>query len=247
MDGWIIRALKALPSGEVKWMHHCIEFNGHAKSQAFNCHEEARAFTAQFNEGIAARVNALGLDKTHTVSLGLKAEKELTVQARLADEERMMLAEALRRHAKTQRPKREDLILPSESQSVRDALFKQLEQTPYLKIFYSSSLNTALARSGEYDWSRRLNPSKKCAMYFARDKIAQGFDLSGDGHWGKTKAEIRAKLLPRANQLLQLASVQKILFNAKARGQRTAGSRHVRLRFLVRGKWHAEVDRQRDR
>lgn len=217
---WIIRALKALPSGEVKWMYHCIEYNGHAKAQAFDTYEEGRTFAAQFNEDISSRVKVLGLTEAQHVSVTLKAEKEVTVQARLADEEHMMLEEALKRHATTARPAREALILPSDSEAIREALFEQLQQMPYLEIFYSPTFNTALARTGEHDWSRRLSPTKKFSMYCAREKIARGFGLSGAGHWGKTKADIRAKLLPRANQLLQLASVQKMLLEAKARGQR---------------------------
>ncbi|WP_230381791.1 hypothetical protein [Pseudomonas fulva] len=217
---WIIRALKALPSGEVKWMYHCIEHNGHAKAQAFATYEEGRAFAAHFNDEIASKVHTLELAEAQRVSLILKATKEVTVQARLADEEHMMLEEAQRRHAATARPAREKLILPPGSEALRESLFEQLKQMPYLELFFSPIFNTALARTGEFDWSRRLSPTKKCAMCCAREKIARGFGFSGTDHWGKTKAEIRAKLLPRANQLLQLASVQKILLEAKARGQR---------------------------
>lgn len=58
------------------------------------------------------------------------------------------------------------------------------------------------------------------AKYCEREKVAQGFGRSGRAHWGHTKAAIRSMLLPRANQLLQHASIQKILLEAKARGQR---------------------------
>ncbi len=150
---WIIRALKALPSGEVKWMYHCIEHNGHAKAQAFATYEEGRAFASDFNDGIASKVRALELTEVQRVSLTLKATKEVTVQARLADEdededeEQMMLEEALRRHASTTRPARERLILPSGSEALRESLFEQLKQMPYLELFFSlSSIPLWLAR-----------------------------------------------------------------------------------------------------
>lgn len=217
---WIIHALKYVSPGDVKWMPHYIEANGHAKAQTFVTYEEARAFSTQFNAKIADRAASLDIDEVLRASLTLKAEKEITVQERLADEECMMFAEALRRNAFAERPQRADLILPPDLEILGDALFEQLQEAPYLQIAFFPRYKVALARSGEYDWSHRLNPTKKCAMHCAREKIARGFGLCGTEHWGKTKVEIRSELLPRANKLLQLASVQKLLIEAKARGQR---------------------------
>ncbi|MGF6222025.1 hypothetical protein [Pseudomonas sp. YL-218 TE3947] len=217
---WIIRALKFVQPGGVAWMNHYIEDNGHAKAKTFMSHEEARALTSEFNGEIAARVDALQLDEILRASLTLKAEKEITVQERLADEECMMLGEALRRNASAERPLRSDLILPPDLEGMRDKLFEQLVVAPYLQIVYFPGYKIALARNGEHDWSRRLNPTKKCAVYCQREVIARGFGLSGTAHWGKTKIEIRAQLLPRANTLLQVASIQKMLMEARARGQR---------------------------
>ena len=216
---WMLRALKYVPPGNVTWMHHYVEENGRAKVQNFLAYEEARAFSSDFNEGIAARTESLFIDEVLRVSLALKAEKEITVQERLADEECMMLTEALRRNASAARPKRSDLILPADLHGMRDVLFEQLLEAPYLQIVYFPKYKVALARSGDFDWSHRLSPTQKCAVYCSREKVARGFGMSGTAHWGKTKNEIRAELLPRANTLLQLASVQKILIDAKARGQ----------------------------
>jgi hypothetical protein len=47
-----------------------------------------------------------------------------------------------------------------------------------------------------------------------------GFGFSHEAHWGKRKAAIRKILLPRANQLLQLAGVQRMLAEALTRGEK---------------------------
>ncbi|UVM14368.1 hypothetical protein LOY42_13740 [Pseudomonas sp. B21-023] len=217
---WIIRALRLHPSGELKWMHYGVEHNGHARAQTFSSYEEGRKHVAEFNAEVSARVDELDLDNDLRISITLKAEKELTAQRRLADEERLMLSEALRRNAHLDRPRAEDLVLSPELENLREDLHEQLQESPYLRIAHIPRWGMALVRSGEHDWSTRLKPTKKCFVSCAREKIARGFGLSGTDHWGKTKAAIRSMLLPLANQLLQLASVQKILMEARARGQR---------------------------
>ncbi|WP_095129144.1 hypothetical protein [Pseudomonas sp. Irchel s3h14] len=217
---WLIYALKLLPSGDLKWLPDYVEAEGHAKAHNYATQEEARQVASSFNEGIAERIEMLGLSEPQKTSVTLKAEKEITVQERLADEELLMLTEALRRHASSPRPAAQDLILPSELQGLHEDLFRQLEEAPYLQIINFPRYRVALARTKEFDWTHRISPSKKCAVYCVREKIARGFGFSGTDHWGKTKAAIRALLLPRANQLLQHASIQKILLEAKSRGQR---------------------------
>ena len=54
----------------------------------------------------------------------------------------------------------------------------------------------------------------------ARAEIANGFGFSHEEHWGRCKAAIRKILLPRANQLLQLAGVQRMLAEALMRGEK---------------------------
>lgn len=217
---WKMRALKLHPNGELKWVHHAIESNGHAKVQAFEQYEEARKEATAFNSGIATRVAELDLPAEIQTSITLKAEKEITVLTRLADEEHLMLNEAAKRNAHLPRPRSEDLILPSGLESLRDKLLEQITQAPYIEIAHFPHAGMVLARTEEFDWTRRLTPTKKSFVSCYREKIARGFCMSGADHWGKTKAAIRAMLLPRANQLLQHASIQKILLEARARGQR---------------------------
>ncbi|WP_198406648.1 hypothetical protein [Paracoccus yeei] len=76
-------------------------------------------------------------------------------------------------------------------------------------------------------WSKPYHAGEKAALTAERAKIANGFDLSVTAHWGKAKARIRQILLPRANQLLQLASVQRLLTEALARGERVLVSNGI--------------------
>lgn len=92
------------------------------KVQSFEQYEEARKEATAFNSGIATRVAELDLPAEIQTSITLKAEKEITVLTRLADEEHLMLNEAAKRNAHLPRPRSEDLILPSGLESLRDKL-----------------------------------------------------------------------------------------------------------------------------
>ncbi|WP_256200680.1 hypothetical protein [Pseudomonas sp. WCS374] len=217
---WIIRALKLRPNDELSWMDHSIESNGHAKAQTFGNYEDAREEATAFNLGIATRVAALDFQAETKTSITLKAEKEITVLQRLAYEEQLMFNEAVKRNAHRPRPRSEDLFLSTDLEILRGELLEQITRAPYIQIAHLPRWGMVLARTGELDWSRRLAPTKKNFISCCRETIARGFGMSGTDHWGKTKAAIRAMLLPRANQLLQHASIQKILLEARARGQR---------------------------
>lgn len=80
----------------------------------------------------------------------------------------------------------------------------------------------AMGKSYEGTWDVVANGTlhKRGAMLIERSKIASGFDVNPTEHWGEVKAKIRQILLPRANQLLQLASVRRLLDEALARGER---------------------------
>jgi hypothetical protein len=65
------------------------------------------------------------------------------------------------------------------------------------------------------------------AKLIERSKIASAYGLNPTSHWGEVKATIRQMLLPRANQLLQLASVRRMLDEALARGERVLVSNGI--------------------
>jgi hypothetical protein len=156
------------------------------------------------------------------LSLLLKAEKEITRQRRLTNEEQLMLTESLRRNRVFRPPDKDILILPkwSDEDELRDELHQLLCEAPKLSIAQLTTRRITLLRKGEYDWSRVVATNKTTGRKYFRDRIASGYNLSKNDHWGKTKAMIRSILLPRANELLQLASVKRILAEALAQGLR---------------------------
>ncbi len=216
---WRMWALKLKSDGVLKWMHHYIESDGHAKAQVYKTFKEANAAALEFNKSIRERVNSLNWDESSKLSISLKAEKNITAEERLAQEEQFMLAESIKRTAGLPRPNIDNLILPKGREKYRDDLFKVLAETPKIQLVQLINHRATLRRIGEFDWSTVVNTNGKTGKYSFRERIASGFDMSGVEHWGETKAKIRDLLLPRANKLLQISSVQRLLDEALARGQ----------------------------
>ncbi|MCP5570410.1 hypothetical protein NL300_28610, partial [Klebsiella pneumoniae] len=70
------------------------------------------------------------------------------------------------------------------------------------------------------DWGRYLYYNELTTKVAFREKISRAFGFSGRDHWGRVKSEIRIRLLPRANELLQLSSVKRMLADAHAKGHK---------------------------
>lgn len=220
---WMLYALKIQPDSSLKWKRHFIDDGrGHAKAEVYRSYEESRAAACSFNVAAEERINAIVFGEETRASMLLKAEKEITAQQRLRNEEQLMLAEGLRRSRLQPRPANNSLIIPdwSAEEELREALYQLLLETPNLRIAQLKDQRVTLVRKGEVDWSRVVGTNKATGIKYFRDRIASGFGLSGLTHWGKTKSEIRTLLLPRANELLQRASVKKILAEALAQGLR---------------------------
>jgi len=194
--------------------------------------ESASAAANALNPILRQALIACEMDTVAKQSLELKIDKALQSKQRLQDEEALMLAEALRRHAADQRPDTASLKLVPESESYRHDLAEQLTAMPYLRLAKVGRSNgrwthLLLYKGPDGVWSKPYAAGERAAMTAERAKIANGFDLSASAHWGKTKAEIRRILLPRANQLLQLASVQRLLAEALSRGERVLVSNGI--------------------
>jgi hypothetical protein len=218
---WMMSALKIQPDNSVKWERHFIDNgDGHAKAEVYDDYGSARFVACEFNQSAEHRIDTVIHDEELRHSLLLKMEKEITAQQRLADEEHLMLKESIRRSRGLPVPDKGKIILPKSSEDLLEALHQQLCILPKLSIVQLDKRRITLVRKGNADWTRVVSTNKTTGRYYFRDRIASGFGLSGDAHWGKTKAEIRAMLLPRANQLLQLASVKRMLAEALANGRR---------------------------
>lgn len=188
----------------------------------------ANALNPILRQALSARV----MDPVVQRSLELKIDKALQAKQRLQDEEALMLVEALRRHAEDDRPDAAALNVAPDSERYRQDLAEQLAEMPYLRVAKVGHSNNRWSRALLYlgidgVWSKPYYAGEKAALTAERAKIANGFDLSASAHWGKTKAKIRQILLPRANQLLQLASVQRMLAEAFARGERVLVSNGI--------------------
>lgn len=186
--------------------------------------EAAIAAANALNPALRQALSARAMDPVAKRSLELKIDKALQAKQRLQDEEALMLAEALRRHADDKRPDAAALKLAPDSERYRQDLAEQLAEMPYLRVAKVGRSNNRWTHALLYlgpdgVWSKPYHAGEKAALTAERAKIANGFGLSASTHWGKTKAKIRQILLPRANQLLQLASVQRMLAEALARGE----------------------------
>ncbi|BCD88125.1 hypothetical protein PSm6_45320 [Pseudomonas solani] len=218
---WQLRALKLFPDALLAWKHHFIDNGqGHAKGQVFKTYAEAIAAADEFNAHIHERVRQTVDSVDLQTSTILKIEKALTSGRRLRDEEELMEQEALRRNASLPRPSASDLKLPRGMEALRAPLSQELSQAPYLQLIALPKYNVCLRRKGDLEWEYLSSLDTKLLQCCFRERIARGFGFSGSDHWGRTKAQIRASLLPRANQLLQQASVMQLLADARARGQR---------------------------
>lgn len=192
----------------------------------------AIASAKKLNLLLKQQISERSLDPAIKRSLELKIDKAVQARTRLQEEEALMLAEALRRHERDERPDVTSLKIVPEAERYRQDLFEQLANMPYLQIARVGQSNNhwnqyILYKSPDNVWSLPSRAVQKNARDAERAKIANGFDLAGSSHWGKTKAKIRQMLLPRANQLLQISSVKRLLAEALARGERVLVSNGI--------------------
>lgn len=195
---------------------------GHVKSDRHRDEASAHAAADAANPGLREALDRRQLADEIKTSLRLKAIKALQAKRRLSTEETLMLREGVRRHANDPRPTPADLELPSEAEAYRGALALQLAEMPYLRsaLFGSSYSGRVLYREKDNRWTKPYAATRRSAQAAHRARTANAYGFDGYDHWGKTKAAIREILLPRANQLLKLASVKQMLDEALMRGDR---------------------------
>lgn len=133
-----------------------------------------------------------------------------------------MRSEAVKRHAKTFRVPVEELVPDPKSELYREEIIAKTREMPYLRTMMVGMGQTraVLISKDGVNWGeprRRLSPHG--AEVAARAEISEGFGFDPHLNWSTTKAEIRRILLPRANQLLKLASVKRMLDEALAEGK----------------------------
>jgi hypothetical protein len=206
--------------------------NDTVRSDHYESRDEAVAAARALNPQLRLALVDRAMDSVLKRSLELKVDKALQAKERLQEEEALMLAEALRRHATDERPDPASLKLSPEAEHFRQDLADVLAVMPYLQIAKVGRSNSRWTHWLIYlgpdgVWSKPYLAGDKAAQTAERAKIANGFGFSARQHWGVVKAAIRQMLLPRANQLLQLASVKRLLAEALARGERVLVSNGI--------------------
>ncbi|EBO9238569.1 hypothetical protein BMG49_20650 [Salmonella enterica] len=220
--GWSMHSLKLRSDGSLHWFRRYVDrgMPGHAFNDDYDDYQTAREAAVELNKNLSVNLDALSIPDAHKESLRLKADKALMAKSRLMDEEHLMYQVAVRKHASDPRPTIDELVIDSKSERMRQPLHSVLSEMPYLHYVYLSTYRVLLNRIAQNTWKctpvSRSEVAKKCYQ----ERIARGFGFSGTDHWGKTKSAIRSMLLPRANQLLQLASVKRMLDEAIRNGQR---------------------------
>lgn len=221
LECWRVYALACSDGKSVNWRKAPpVARDGAFFAIASRDREELEDTCRLMNEQAALQIDALASDEQR-VSLRLKAEKALQAASRLADEESLMLAQAKARKARTVLNEA-DLALSAKAEEYRDLIVEKLRDHPYVNLISVRKENhrRIFVKLKNGSWSDPMWADRKLLVACYRATIANGFDLNSMSHWGKTKAEIRQILLPRAAQLLQLEGVKRLLADALARGQR---------------------------
>lgn len=209
-DVWWMEELIEQSDGSVKWRDRRVPTeSGHDRVDIHRDLASAKASAVALNPICAAQLAAHDIDLFAKASLQLKVRKALQAKERLQNEEALMLAEARRRNASMPRLKSSEVLLHPKSEEFREELAARLQEVPYLRAALVGFPRRAIFLGPNQEWSKPYCTSRKSAATVARAEIANGFGLSHSAHWGQTKGAIRKILLPRANQLLQLAGVQQ--------------------------------------
>ena len=219
--------------GGLRWRdRHEPRSSGGVWVPHFGANEEyAKAAAERINERLEEEARERDRLKNEAAaeaeSLRLKVEKSAMARDRLEEEERRMLEAAIARNVDMPRPDPDDIVTDELAAAHREEILEQIASMPWLRIVICGKrAERTIVRSKDgLTWTGvRGYPRRRSAELAERAKIAGGFGLSESADWGGTKSVIRKMLLPRANELLQLASVRRMLADAFARGVRVVVS-----------------------
>lgn len=234
-DDWVLFNYTDGGISSFRWKKRFDKFETSKRIVSYASFEECIQESDIINKNIATQIKLSTESDELKESLLLKADKAIKARARLLKEEKLMLAAALKTVESAPRPAKEEIEIPSyylqkNHVDLLDELMGELNKNPLIEIAHLKGNRRVLGRSlthtDKIAWSDSYRYNERTAKIAYREIIARAFGLSGADHWGKTKSEIRIMLLPRANQLLQLASIKRMLSDAKNKGQKVlmAGS-----------------------
>jgi len=222
---WSLRQLICPPNSDPKWAP-VFESGASPYGRTVQFGRDraaAEAAAEQMRRSLPINLDPCRLNESGASSLSLKISKAVVSRKRLDEEEDLMRSEAKRRQGATPRVPVEALTIDPKAEEYRDEIIEKTREMPYLRtmmVGMGATRAVVLAKDGK-NWGqpwRRL--SARDAEVAARAEISEGFGFGPRLNWSTTKAEIRRILLPRANQLLKLASVRRLLDEALAEGKR---------------------------
>lgn len=221
---WTLKRLVCPPNGDPKWTTLFESGTGpYGRPMLFDQDRAAaEAAAEELRRSLRINLDPERLNESGASSQSLKISKAVVSRKRLDEEEDMMRSEAIKRHAATPRVPVEALVIDPKSENYREEIILKTREMPYLKTMMVGSYSTravVLSKDG-VSWGqpwRRF--SAHDASVAARAEISEGFGFGPRLNWSTTKAEIRRMLLPRANELLKLASVKRLLDEALAQGK----------------------------
>ncbi|WP_424137686.1 hypothetical protein [Roseomonas chloroacetimidivorans] len=217
---WVVNELVEYDSGEQGWRYSRDRFSRGRGSIARYATEAAAAAAARVANEVIER----------TESERLKQDKAALRRGRLLSEEVLMRAAAIARHKDSPRVPPEHILVAGGRPDHLERVVAATRAMPYLRRVYCTgvwppriylSADGAIwepdAEGKQKPWAR---PSARASEFARRAQIAEGFGFNAEANWGATKAAIRKILKPRANELLELASVRRLLDEAIRDGKR---------------------------
>lgn len=221
---WVLKRLICPTNGKPKWAPLFESGTGpYGRLVAFDHRADAEKAAEELRRSLRINVDPEYLNQSGASSQTLKISKAVVSRKRLDEEEDMMRSEAIKRHASTPRVRVEALIIHPKAEPYRDEIISKTREMPYLRtMMVGLRANRAVVLSKDgVSWGEPWRVfNAQDASVAARAEISQGFGFGPRLNWATTKANIRRILLPRANQLLQVASVKRLLDEALAAGKR---------------------------
>lgn len=222
---WVVNELVLYDSGEQGWRYMRERpWPGEPwQTVKFPAQEAACAAAGRVNREIKERL-------AHEKSERLKREKDAAKLARRIGEEDLMRAAAITRHKGALRVPTEAITGEFAAERHRDEIVSATQEMPYLRHIYCRSAwpeRLYVSDDGlswRVDWTDTKHkfgpPQAKAREVGRRAQVAEGFGFEARANWGQTKAAIRRILKPRANELLEQASVRRLLDEALANGRK---------------------------
>ncbi|AYY00648.1 TPA: hypothetical protein ACS1E0_003798 [Klebsiella aerogenes] len=222
---WILHEYISEHKEPFKWKRRTEILEQFDYGLVFSTYEEALKVAGEINKVIQERISELEISQETKDSYFLKAEKAIISRQRLRNEEELMLREALNITSSLPRLQEDEVSLKLNAYrraaiSIKDELLQEININPLIEVAHLKENRMVIGRDAKGDWGRYFYYNEQTTKIAFREKISRAFGFSGRDHWGKVKSEIRIRLLPRANELLQLASVKRMLADAHSQGHK---------------------------